>query len=149
MDLLYVVIIYGSVFLGLIWSLFNTIQILRIKVKHRPTHDDDVLKNNSTDEEDTFVNLNKMAIVESIGQKIEKGANAFLLQEYLIMSVFVVIFGVIVLVVVDFFGTGEGFKPRFYAFTAFVIGSFTSMICGWIGMAIAVKANYRTTFMAT
>ena len=36
-----------------------------------------------------------------------------------------------------------------YAVMAFIIGSLTSMVCGWIGMAIAVKSNFRTTFMAT
>ena len=149
MDIVYICIIYGSVFCGVFWALVNICQILSIKVKAKETASRRSFKQNGSDEEDTFVDLNKMAVVESIGVKIEDGASAFLIQEYIIMTVFVIIFGVIVLVAVDFYGDGTGFKPRFYTFIAFLIGSIVSMICGWIGMKIAVKVNYRTTYMAT
>jgi inorganic pyrophosphatase len=148
MDLLYILLIYGSVLLGLLWSIINTVQILRIKLEYTPG-ESAYEKEKEEDEEDTFVEINKMAMVESIGLKIEKGAYAFLFQEYCLMTIFVVLFGAIVLVVVDFYGSKDGFKPRFYAFISFVVGSITSMVCGWIGMAIAVKSNYRTTYMAT
>ena len=89
----------------------------------------------------------KLEIIEMIGERISKGANAFLIQEYKIMCIFIVIFGLIVLLVVDIFGQ-ESSSFRFYASLAFVIGSFTSMLCGWIGMYVAVCSNYRTTFKA-
>ena len=148
MDYPYPLLVYLSVLLGLVWAIINTVLILRIKVQQTPGESQKEFKSND-EEENTFVEVNRMAMVESIGLKIEKGANAFLFQEYSIMSIFVVVFGIIVLLVVDFFGSKSGFQPTFYAFFAFVIGSFTSMLCGYIGMAIAVKSNYRTTFMAT
>ena len=64
------------------------------------------------------------------------------------MSGFIVVFGVIVALVVDIFGQKTvGF--RLYATISFIIGSLTSMLCGYIGMTIAVSANYRTTYKAT
>lgn len=148
MEITYPILIYVSVFLGLVWAIFNICAILSIKVEDEPLESNQEFKTNS-DEENTFVETNRMAMVKSIGLKIEKGAYAFLMQEYCIMSIFVFFFGAIVLVVVDFYGSGDGFQPTFYAFTAFVIGSLTSMLCGWVGMAIAVKSNYRTTMKAT
>ena len=86
-------------------------------------------------------------MISMIGHRISEGANAFLAQEYSIMAIFIVVFGIIVLLVVDVFGQSVT-KFRFYATGAFIIGSLTSMLCGWIGMAIAVKANFRTTYKA-
>ena len=82
-----------------------------------------------------------------IGDRISKGANAFLFQEYKIMTIFIVIFGIIVMLVVDIFGQ-QSVKFRCYASLAFAIGAFTSMLCGYIGMYVAVCSNYRTTFKA-
>ena len=64
------------------------------------------------------------------------------------MSIFIAVFGIIVLVVVDLLGQEGTIQFRFYAWFAYVIGSLTSMLCGWIGMSIAVKANFRCTFQA-
>ncbi len=65
------------------------------------------------------------------------------------MSIFVVIFSVVVFLLVDYIGHDGKSKIQFYATIAFIIGSITSMVCGFIGMSIATAANYRTTFQAT
>ena len=63
------------------------------------------------------------------------------------MAIFVIFFSVVVFVMVDWLGSEvPGFK--LYATISYIVGSITSMICGYIGMMIAVKANFRTTFMA-
>lgn len=149
MDLLYILLVYGSVLLGILWSVICTLLILKVKVEDSAPESEQEFKAEDFEEENTFVIPNRMAMVESIGRKIEKGAYAFLMQEYCIMSIFVILFSGVVLVAVDFYGTSTEFTPQFYAFVAFIVGSITSMICGFIGMAIAVKANYRTTFLAT
>lgn len=60
-------------------------------------------------------------------------------QEYIYLSGFIVVFGVILFFTVEpVFGT-------FYTTAAFVIGGFTSIISGYIGMRIAVYTNVRTT----
>ena len=63
------------------------------------------------------------------------------------MGLFIIIFGVIVFLVVDLFGQGKT-RVRFYATIAYIVGSVTSMLCGYIGMKIATAANFRTTFKA-
>lgn len=49
-------------------------------------------------DEDTFKTLLK------IGEKISNGANSFLMQEYKIMALFILIFSFVVWFVVDFLG---------------------------------------------
>lgn len=61
------------------------------------------------------------------------------------MLIFIVFFGIIILIVVDFWGE-ERFIGRGYATVAYVLGSITSMICGFVGMSIATATNYRTTY---
>jgi len=63
------------------------------------------------------------------------------------MLIFIVLFGAVVFIVVDWLGSDIG-GIRFYATFAFILGSLTSMLCGFIGMRIAVAANFRTTFKA-
>ena len=148
MDVGYIIGIYLCVLLALVWSIIHTCSILKIKVE---SDENDTYYNKNTDtEKEDMTHNQKLTMVRSIGEKIQKGAYAFLGQEYLVMLVFVGIFSVIVILVVDVFGIKkEGVKFRMYAVMAFIIGSLTSMVCGWIGMAIAVKSNFRTTFMAT
>lgn len=62
------------------------------------------------------------------------------------MGIFVVIFSIVVFILVDYIGNGETSSFQLYATIAFIIGSVTSMLCGFIGMTIATSANYRTTF---
>ena len=37
---------------------------------------------------------------------------------------------------------------RIYGTLAFLLGSFTSMLCGYIGMQVSVKNNYKVTLYA-
>ena len=55
------------------------------------------------------------------------------------MSIFLVLFGVLV------FFTAEPQFGQFYTTGAFLVGSVTSILCGYIGMRIAVYTNVRTT----
>ena len=63
------------------------------------------------------------------------------------MGIFIVVFGAIVFYIVDFTGNSAN-GVGFYATISYVIGSVTSIICGYIGMKIAVQANFRTCFKA-
>ena len=137
---MYISIIYASVFIALLWALYNTLAITSIKIKGTNLEDD-------YSEKDTLVPGDKMSIIIDIGKKIAAGSNAFLYQEYKIMCIFIVVFGAVIFVVVDYYGNAKR-KITFYSTIAFVIGSLASMLCGWIGMRIAVASNYRTTFKA-
>jgi len=70
---------------------------------------------------------------------IKEGARSFLKKEYSFMSVFVIIMGGIVGL-----ATQDG-----WTVLAFVLGAFLSASCGWVGMSVAVNANYKTTYSAT
>jgi inorganic pyrophosphatase len=148
MELGYILGIYGCVLLALLWALIHTISILKVKVGAEGSENHEVRPINGDIQELTF--KEKLMTVRSIGEKIQKGAYAFLFQEYLVVILFVFVFAIIVVCVVDIWGTKKlPTKFRAYAMMSFVIGALTSMLCGWIGMSIAVKANFRTTFMAT
>jgi len=84
------------------------------------------------------------------GKKIDSGASEFLWAEYKIMGIFVIIFSGLVYGIVDILGNKKdsGLKYYPYATIAFIIGAFTSILCGYVGMKTAVIANYRTTFKA-
>lgn len=144
MDIGYVVGIYLCVILALVWSAINTCLITKVKVISETSSE----QSDKSNENDTFINKDKMSMVRLIGERIANGANAFLFQEYMVMLIFIAIFSIIVCLVVDVFGQPTK-KFRFYATSAFIIGSLASILCGWIGMAIAVKTNFRTTFLAT
>ena len=127
MNPLYIGLIFGSVVLALVWAAINAISISRIKIE-------------AESENASLMNADKLDMMVNIGTMIAKGANSFLKQEYCIMSVFIVLFGIIIALVVDIFGQGVA-KFRLYATVAFIIGSLTSMLCGYIGMTIAVASG--------
>ena len=133
MEYLVVIIVVCCV-LGLLWALFNTRNVLSIQLStHNPSKESE---------------LTGIEMMLKIGRMIESGADAFLKAEYTVMVIFILVFGVVVFFLVDWLGNDSGTGVRFYATIAYVVGSVTSMICGYIGMKIAVKSNFRTTYMA-
>merc|ERR1719150_2793469 len=88
--------------------------------------------NARNEEKDEYFNLVLNAT------RIKNGAMAFLVREYKYLFVFVIIMGGIV----------AGATQDYKTVVAFVLGAFLSAGCGWIGMRIAVEANYKTTYMA-
>ena len=79
--------------------------------------------------------------MQDIAQLISDGADTFLKTEFASIGVFMAVFAIIVAIVVDQPGT-------FYSTAAFVLGALTSMLAGYIGMWISVRANVRTTKLA-
>lgn len=69
-----------------------------------------------------------------IYEAIRNGADAFLSAEYTICCIFVVVFGAVVFFLV---GVGQNSWDE-AAFTtgAFVLGAFTSILSGYIGMKV-------------
>lgn len=86
---------------------------------------------------------------------IQDGAKAFLSAEYKLCGIFIVIFGVIVLIFTSHKKAEDGSDVDTWDFgfgsltaLSFVIGCVTSMASGYIGMMVAVYANVRTTVSA-
>ena len=127
--------IYFSCLLAIIWGVFNAYKILSIKV------DLDTVPEN-TSQENLF---NSHKTLFEISEKIRLGARSFLIEEYTVLTIFICVFSVIIWFFVDFVGSDH---LQFYTFVCYIIGSATSMICGALGMSIAVASNFRTTFKA-
>ena len=76
--------------------------------------------------------------MSEIARLIQEGASTFLREEYKYTGVFIGIFAVIIFFTAEL----EPWKP--YTTIPFLLGAFTSIISGYIGMQIAVRANVRT-----
>lgn len=77
--------------------------------------------------------------MKHISDLIADGAYTFLHEEYIYMSVFIVVFAIAISLLV------ENKLFEFWCVFPFLLGAMTSILSGYIGMAIAVKANVRAT----
>src|SRR5690625_3462871 len=76
--------------------------------------------------------------VAEIAGMIERGAKVFMLREFKILSIFVVIIGILIGI----------FLNNWFEALAFFMGAAASFAAGAIGMAAATKANVRTAVAA-
>ena len=90
--------------------------------------------------------------VQFIGNAIKEGAMAFISKEYRVLSVVVLIVATIIALLLDLdlldvqaSSTNSAIIP---IAISYVIGAVGSAIAGFVGMSIAVRANYRTTVQA-
>merc|ERR1719401_731347 len=119
---------YVPAILGLLWSVKEWMAVAAVKIDGHP----DLLA-----KQDSKASTQAKEIVTEmikIATTIQEGAMSFLFAEYLYMAVYIVIFSFILV-----FFTGVP------TMIAFVVGAVTSILCGWIGMRIAVYTNVRTT----
>ena len=80
--------------------------------------------------------------MRDIHLQIAEGSNIFLLTEYLYLCVFIAIMSALIY----FFGEMKQWVP--FTTISFILGAFTSMLCGFVGMRIAVNSNWKTTYSA-
>jgi len=76
-----------------------------------------------------------------IAALIREGSIAFLQKEYLYLTIFCALFAILIGTMAEIDDSGF-----IYTTMAFLIGAFTSMAAGAIGMMIAVYTNVRTTY---
>ena len=81
--------------------------------------------------------------LKAIHSAIEVGAKAFLWAEYKILFVFCTGFSILIFALISWGQDDvlEGFLTAF----AYLLGSLTSVLSGYIGMTVAVYSNVRTT----
>ncbi len=89
--------------------------------------------------EDGAASAEEVTRLKEISTAIAEGAMAFLSREYRVLSLFMVIFAIII-----GFTVAEGW----YTAGAFLIGAGISVLAGFIGMKIATKGNVRTASAA-
>jgi len=73
--------------------------------------------------------------MREIALAIRKGAMAFLRREFLTLTAFTVVIFIVLAVLIE---------PKPFVAIAYLIGTITSALAGWLGMNIATKANART-----
>jgi len=81
---------------------------------------------------------------------IVEGADTFLKKEYTYLTYFCIVFAVVLVCAVDMpWAENEAGVQLLFPWTtfAFLIGAFTSMLCGYIGMKVATTANVKTTYL--
>ena len=78
--------------------------------------------------------------MREISLAIRSGAIAFLRREYLTLGIFTVILFIVLAIFID---------PKPWVAVAYLFGTVTSALAGYIGMAIATRANVRTANAAT
>ncbi len=83
-----------------------------------------------------------------IGNAIKEGAMAFLSKEYRVLSIFVIIVAVIITLLLDFDILNNSNYQLPNIAISYIAGALGSAIAGFVGMSIAVRANYRTTVQA-
>ncbi len=85
--------------------------------------------------------------LHKIHAAIARGAMAFLKQEYKFMTIFMIVFGIVIWLLIDDNRT-ENVNEGAYTAIAFLFGSVISIASGFIGMKIATAGNVRTTVSA-
>eukprot|EP00468_Gymnochlora_sp_CCMP2014_P010170 CAMPEP_0167752948 /NCGR_PEP_ID=MMETSP0110_2-20121227/7431_1 /TAXON_ID=629695 /ORGANISM="Gymnochlora sp., Strain CCMP2014" /LENGTH=786 /DNA_ID=CAMNT_0007638639 /DNA_START=188 /DNA_END=2548 /DNA_ORIENTATION=+ len=145
-------IVFGTSILGLLFALYYTFQTAAIEVKFSPSQSSPDNKKEIGSDGASRELLSEGKETETINEKLEiisglisDGANSFLFREYLYMVIFMVVFGLIVLVVL---GGVRNWTTGIGTAVAFWVGCITSIASGFIGMRIAVFANSRTAVRA-
>ncbi|XP_026193236.1 uncharacterized protein LOC34618784 [Cyclospora cayetanensis] len=118
--------------LGLLWALQQSWRVSRIRL------DGPLSSENKRLTDPLYVEIagsvqEQLESMKAISRNIADGADAFLLQEFRYMLVYIIAFSVLLC-----FAVGP------LTMVAFVVGAFTSILCGYVGMKIAVYANVRT-----
>jgi len=83
--------------------------------------------------------------IKDIGEAITEGARAFLRREYQYLAVFMVLATIVIIILI---GAVADWVDAVFTAIAFNIGGATSILCGYIGMSVAVYSNTRTALQA-
>ena len=78
---------------------------------------------------------------------IASGAMAFLKQEYKFLTIFMVLFAIVIALLIDDSHTPD-IREGIYTAIAFLFGGAISIASGYIGMKVATQGNARTTVSA-
>lgn len=148
-------IIFGSCFLGIFFAMSQWRKISRISVFALSANDDNsedaALNPDNSEDYGTEKAQQKTQQLLEIHDAISRGAASFIRAEYNICFLFLIGFGIVVLVLVGSAGNcntrpnnNSCWKEGIFTAVSFFIGGITSMLSGYIGMKVAVYTNVRT-----
>jgi inorganic pyrophosphatase len=149
-------LVIGAALIGMMFASFLYRRVMSITL---PTADGDWTVCGATKDagdDNTNFTLNGITVTKAQGVKmveiydeIVAGAKAFLWAEYRICVLFIIIFGALVFYAVSYGGGAEmDYTDGALTAGAFVLGGLTSIVSGYIGMMVAVRANARTAVVA-
>jgi len=135
-------LIFGAAIIACIWAYlqFKIIEKIPI-VSVSAGGEEEALAEGGTDHETATARLNE------IYEAIYEGAESFLKAEYTVCFYFVISFAVVIFVLVSW-GTDWDTARGSMTAISFLLGAFTSMASGYLGMKVAVYSNVRTTISA-
>jgi len=137
-------LIFGSAIVAMIWAYLQFTVIAKIpivSVSSGGDGEEESLAESGTDHATATARLNE------IYTAIYEGAESFLRAEYTVCFWFVIVFSVLIFVLVSW-GTGWDMARGSMTAISFLLGAFTSMASGYLGMKVAVYSNVRTTISA-
>jgi inorganic pyrophosphatase len=145
---LQVAYLFGCCIFSVIWGFMNVLFIRAIDMEDSRYLIGEKGSGAGSINEDTAESHALMEKMKGIQKLIYDGAVTFLKQEYLFLTVFLLLMGIILPFTAepDLSELGNGHSSlTFYTTTAFLVGGFTSVVSGYIGMLVAVYTNARTT----
>jgi inorganic pyrophosphatase len=123
---------------GILWAIVQTKWVSSIELKE-PGGDEEEMKQITSGLLKSSETLAKMS---EIAGAISQGADSFLRIQYAWIAGFCILFSGVILAFFKF--TLEKGDLGLATTVCFLIGAFTSMLSGWIGMKAAVMCNVRT-----
>jgi len=135
-------LIFGAAILAMVWGWLQFKIIAKIPIVSASAGgEEEALAEGGTDHATATERLNE------IYEAIYEGAESFLKAEYSVCFWFVIAFAVLIFVLVSW-GTGWDLARGSMTAISFLLGAFTSMGSGYLGMKVAVYSNVRTTVSA-
>eukprot|EP00992_Anisonema_acinus_P001109 TRINITY_DN10381_c1_g1_i11.p1 TRINITY_DN10381_c1_g1~~TRINITY_DN10381_c1_g1_i11.p1 ORF type:complete len:794 (+),score=241.15 TRINITY_DN10381_c1_g1_i11:61-2382(+) len=129
---------------GIAFALFLYRQIAKIRLG--PENSQNIERRQLEEEMD--VNPQSWETMIKCYNAVRTGANAFLFAEYMLCCIFIVVFGLLILILTARTPEGWNMSIGLLSAISFGIGGITSLSSGYIGMTVATFANARTTTMA-
>ncbi|RZR86936.1 hypothetical protein BHM03_00014233 [Ensete ventricosum] len=168
-DLLTEILIPATAVVGIAFALVQWLLVSKVKLS--PERESSGAGNNKNgysdyliEEEEGLNNHNVVVKCAEIQTAISEGATSFLFTEYQYVGVFMAVFAILIFL---FLGSVEGFSTKsrpctyskdkickpvlanaIFSTFSFLLGAFTSVVSGFLGMKIATYANARTTLEA-
>jgi inorganic pyrophosphatase len=146
-----VIIILGVV-IGAIWAAKYYLETMNMSTKivqseYNDRQSEPILdsKSNESHEEDPQVIQRQL---DTVSAAIQEGAQGFLRAEYQYLSIFTVGMSVLLVIFLGARDVENSWVHAIFSMIAFVVGGVTSILCGYLGMYIAVRANVRVTVTA-
>lgn len=141
--------IYSTCLIGLTFAGYQlsvNSQVKLVSTNQFSDHIDNIVASESSPLVSNRNGERVMTELIQIYEAISNGANAFLRAEYTICVIFIAIASVVIFLLISW-GQSSIFEGLLTT-VSFIFGACTSILCGFLGMRVAIYSNVRTTLNA-